>query len=166
MLKATGSSVKKRDHSIIVTTPKKAGMAETSFQFSSVAYSAGSVGSSRPSMKVRTKPLVMTMFVSMPYWAILCGGKVSQIDLPMIRQEQLPTKPRMKRPMQSRGRFLKQVNMDPTTAILYVSKVVRLLPYTISLPPTRLPKPSPATAIVPINEFQNVNSSSVQLKND
>ena len=67
MLKAIGSSVKKRDHSIIVTTPKKAGMAETSFQFSSSSNLAGSVGSARLSTKVATKPIVMTMFVSMPY---------------------------------------------------------------------------------------------------
>ena len=67
MQKAIGSSVKKRDYSIIVITPKMAGMAETSIHISSDANSAGSVGSSRPRTKQKTKPLVMTILVSMPY---------------------------------------------------------------------------------------------------
>ena len=118
MLKAMGSSMKKRDQRVMVMSPKNAGMADTSFHISSSANSAGSVGISRPSAKQKAKPPFMNMFVSMPYEAILCVGKVSQIDLPMMRVEQLPTQPSAKRPKQIKGKFLKQVQRDPMTAML------------------------------------------------
>ena len=117
MLKAMGSPMKNRDQRVMVMSPKTAGMAETSFHISSSAKSAGSVGNSRPSAKEKPKPPFMNMFVSMPYEAILCVGKVSQIDLPMMRVEQLPTQPSAKRPKQINGNYLKQVQMDPMTAM-------------------------------------------------
>ena len=78
----------------------------------------------------------------------------------MMRQEQLPTKPIVKRPRQMRGRFLKQVRIEPIMAMHWVSKVARLRPFTISRPPNRLPRTSPITAMLLMNEFQKTSSSS------
>ena len=113
MLKATGSSVKTSDQSNMVTRPKTAGITDTTFHISSVANSAGSVGRSKPTRKHMRKPTLMKMFVSIPYEDIIETGKVSQMDLPIIRHAQLPPKPRIRRPRQIIGKFLNMVRIEP-----------------------------------------------------
>ena len=101
----------------MVTRPKTAGIADTTFHISSVVNLAGSVGMSNPTRKQSRNPTFIKIFVNMPYYDVIWEGTVSLIDLPMMRHEQLPTKPRIMRPRQIIGKFLNIVRIEPKIAI-------------------------------------------------